>query len=102
MLCTSSLIRRISPDDITFDQFDYDWLMKVEDDFDQRGIRGFNWMNQLKILFGKAVQAKIADFSINFCRCSLRLNNILSYPCTYKIAFFKNSLQFSLLIIFMN
>lgn len=61
----ASLIFRISPNDLTFDEFDYDWLKKVENDFNERGIKGFNWMNQLKILYGKAVQDRLVDFNKN-------------------------------------
>lgn len=61
----SNLILRISPNDLTFDMFDYDWLKKVEEDFNERGIKGFNWMNHLKILYGKAVQDRLVDFNKN-------------------------------------
>lgn len=61
----SNLIFRISPNDLYFEEFDYDWLKKVEDDFNDRGIKGFNWMNYLKILYGKAVQDRVIDFKKN-------------------------------------
>ncbi len=61
----ANIILKVSPKDIFFDDFTMDWLYKFEDYFNERGTRGFNTMNRLKILFGKAVQAKVADFTKN-------------------------------------
>ncbi len=61
----SNFILTISPNDIEFDQFDINWLKKVEKYYDERGAKGKNTVHRLKLLFGKAVQERHADFRKN-------------------------------------
>lgn len=61
----SFLILKISPKDISFESFDIDWLKKLERYLDSRGTKGFNYMNMLKVLYGKAVEDRVADFKKN-------------------------------------
>lgn len=61
----SNFILTISPKDIEFDQFDINWLKKVEKYYDERGAKGKNTVHRLKLLFGKAVQERHADYRKN-------------------------------------
>lgn len=61
----ASAIRKVAPNDITFKEFDEDWLRSFEEYFTSRGTRCFNHMVHLRALFNKAVQRKIADFRRN-------------------------------------
>lgn len=58
----SALILKVSPKDIYFSEFTVDWLKKLEAHFNRKETRGYNYMNLLKVLYNKAVQARQADY----------------------------------------
>lgn len=59
----ANAIRKISPNDLTFDEFTEDWLYEFEEYFTSKGTKCVNYMRHLKALYNKAVQKKVADFT---------------------------------------
>lgn len=61
----ANAIRKISPKDLLWSEFNEDWLYGFEDYFTSRGTRCFSHMKLLRALYNKAVKARIVDFRKN-------------------------------------
>lgn len=61
----ASVIRKVSPNDLTFADFTEEWLQEFEDYYTSRGTRCYNYMVHLRALFNKAVKKRIADYKNN-------------------------------------
>jgi len=59
------LILKISPTDLKFSELNIIWLQKLENYFNAKGARGFDYMNRLKVLYNKAIEQRVADFQKN-------------------------------------
>ncbi|MEL6719691.1 MAG: phage integrase SAM-like domain-containing protein, partial [Bacteroidota bacterium] len=62
---TGRAVLKVSPNDISFEEFTEDWLREFEDYYQSRGVKCFNYMVHLRSIYNKAVQKKIADFRQN-------------------------------------
>lgn len=58
-------ILNISPNDLYWEDFNEEWLIKLEQSFVARGTNGAGHFRRLKALFGKAVQQRLVDFRNN-------------------------------------
>lgn len=76
----SSAIKKVSPNDLTFDEFDEQWLQQFEDYFTSRGTKCYNYMVLLRALYNKAVKRKIADFK------NIPFKNPYTNPFGYEFA----------------
>jgi len=61
----ANAIRKISPNDLGWDEFNEDWLYAFEEYFTSRGTKSFSHMVRLRALYNKAVMAKLADYKRN-------------------------------------
>lgn len=61
----SNAIKKVAPNDLTFDEFTEEWLQNFEEYYTSRGTRCYNYMVLLRALFNKAVKRKVADFKTN-------------------------------------
>lgn len=59
------LILKISPNDLTFSELNITWLQNLENYFNAKGTRGFDYMNRIKVLYNKAIQSRLVDFNKN-------------------------------------
>lgn len=62
---TGTAILKVSPNDISFDEFTEDWLRKFEDYYQSRGVKCHNYMVHLRSVYNKAVQKRLVDFKNN-------------------------------------
>lgn len=58
-------ILKVSPTDLSFEEFTQDWLEDFEQFHTSRGIKCFNHMVHLRALYNKAVKKKLVDFRKN-------------------------------------
>lgn len=58
-------LQKISPNDLSFKEFNEEWLRSFESYLTERGTKGYNYMVRLRALFNKAVERKIADYRKN-------------------------------------
>ena len=61
----ANAIRKVSPNDLLFEEFTEEWLQDFEEYFTSRGTKCFSHMKHLRALYNKAVQKRIADFRNN-------------------------------------
>ena len=78
-------VLKVSPKDITFSEFNEDWLRKFEEHYQSRGVKCFNYMVHLRSIFNKAVQKRIADFKKN------PFKNLYTNPYGYDFSRLKKS-----------
>ena len=81
----ASAIKKISPNDLLFNEFTQEWLEEFEEYHVSRGVRCFNYMAHLRALYNKAVQKRIVDFRNN------PFKNPYTNPYGYDIAKLKKS-----------
>ena len=62
---TGVAVLKVSPDDISFDEFDEYWLKDFVRKSRERGIKCYNYLVHLRSVFNKAVEERIADYSNN-------------------------------------
>jgi integrase len=61
----ANAIKKVAPNDLTFDEFTEEWLQSFEEYYTSRGTRCYNYMVLLRALFNKAIKRKVADFKNN-------------------------------------
>lgn len=61
----AQVIRKVSPNDLTFAEFTEEWLQEFEDYYTSKGTRCYTYMVHLRALYNKAVKSRIADFRHN-------------------------------------
>lgn len=62
---TATAVLKVSPKDISFDEFDEYWLKEFVRKSRERGIKAYNYLVHLRSIFNKAVEEQIADFKNN-------------------------------------
>lgn len=62
---TGVAVLKVSPKDITFDEFDEYWLKDFVRKSRDRGIKCYNYLVHLRSIFNKAVEERIADYKNN-------------------------------------
>ncbi|MEL7119170.1 MAG: tyrosine-type recombinase/integrase [Bacteroidota bacterium] len=62
---TGVAVLKVSPKDISFEEFDEYWLKDFVRKSRERGIKCYNYLVHLRSIFNKAVEEKIADYKNN-------------------------------------
>ena len=62
---TGVAVLKVSPDDISFDEFDEYWLKQFVKKSRERGIKCYNYLVHLRSIFNKAVEEQIVDYQRN-------------------------------------
>ncbi|MCR9290582.1 MAG: site-specific integrase [Bacteroidetes bacterium] len=62
---TGIAVLKVTPNDLSFDEFDEYWLKEFVRKSKERGIKAYNYLVHLRSVFNKAVEEQIADYKNN-------------------------------------
>lgn len=62
---TGIAVLKVAPNDIPLSQFNAEWLREIEDYYQSRGVKCFNYMVHLRSVYNKAVERRLVDFKKN-------------------------------------